>query len=89
MNVHLTPDLEQLVQTKMRSGHYSSASEVVREALRLMGERDEVLQIRKGEIRRKISQGLKSLRDGGGVDGDEAFRQLDERHELYRRRNRE
>jgi putative addiction module CopG family antidote len=35
MNVHLTPELEQLVQVK--SGRYNSASEVVREALRTMG----------------------------------------------------
>ncbi len=40
MNVHLTPELEQLVQTKVQSGRYNSASEVVREALRLMEQRD-------------------------------------------------
>src|SRR5207244_1007686 len=32
MDVHLTPELEQLVQDKVQSGRYSSASEVVREA---------------------------------------------------------
>jgi hypothetical protein len=31
MNVHLTPELEQLVQAKVQSGRYNSASEVVRE----------------------------------------------------------
>jgi antitoxin ParD1/3/4 len=35
MNVSLTPELEQFVQTKVQSGRYNSASEVVREALRL------------------------------------------------------
>ena len=39
MNVNLTPQLEELVRAKVASGMYSSASEVVREALRLMGGR--------------------------------------------------
>lgn len=38
MNVNLTPQLEALVKQKVASGLYSSASEVVREALRLMEE---------------------------------------------------
>ena len=33
MNVSLTPELEQLVAEKVQSGRYSSASEVIREAL--------------------------------------------------------
>ena len=40
MNVSLTPELEDLVNQKVRSGRYRSASEVVREALRLFEERD-------------------------------------------------
>ncbi len=40
MNVSLTPELEQLVQEKMASGLYQTASEVVRDALRLLKERD-------------------------------------------------
>lgn len=41
MNISLTPPLEALVQAKVDSGFYSNASEVVREALRLMHERDQ------------------------------------------------
>ncbi len=40
MNVSLTPELEELVRRKVESGMYGSASEVVREALRLLEERD-------------------------------------------------
>ena len=36
MNINLTPQLEQLVRSKVTTGLYNSASEVVREALRLM-----------------------------------------------------
>ncbi|GAA6622637.1 type II toxin-antitoxin system ParD family antitoxin [Scytonema sp. NUACC26] len=40
MNVSLTPELEQFVREKVKIGRYPSASEVVREALRLLEERD-------------------------------------------------
>src|SRR5277367_6746005 len=40
MNVSLTPELEKFVTTKVESGRYNSASEVVREALRLLDEHD-------------------------------------------------
>jgi antitoxin ParD1/3/4 len=40
MNVNLTPQLETMVRQKVETGLYNNASEVVREALRLMEERD-------------------------------------------------
>ncbi|MBZ0159057.1 MAG: type II toxin-antitoxin system ParD family antitoxin, partial [bacterium] len=40
MNISLTPQLEKLVKNKVESGLYGSASEVIREALRLLEERD-------------------------------------------------
>lgn len=46
MNVSLTPDLERYVAKKLESGHYRSASEVVREGLRLLAERDRLLDAR-------------------------------------------
>ena len=41
MNVSLTPELEQYVQEKVSSGLYYSASEVIREGLRLLKEREQ------------------------------------------------
>ena len=41
MNIHLTPELERLLEKKVKTGRYTSASAVVREALQLMEERDE------------------------------------------------
>jgi antitoxin ParD1/3/4 len=73
MNIHLTRELEQLVQNKVQSGRYNSASEVVREALRLMEERD----LRKEEIRKKIAEGLESQRLGRLVDGEVVFDRLE------------
>ena len=44
MNVSLTPKLEQFIRTKVESGRYLSASEVVREALRLLEQKDKRLE---------------------------------------------
>ena len=52
MSVHLTPELEQLVQARVKSGRCNSASEVVREALRLMEQKDEVRAIQLQELRK-------------------------------------
>jgi len=40
VNVNLTPRLEEMVRQKVETGLYNNASEVVREALRLMEARD-------------------------------------------------
>jgi antitoxin ParD1/3/4 len=72
MNISLTPELEQLVNEKVKSGRYASASEVIREGLRLLEERDEVKQHRLGEIRQKIDRGLDQLDRGQGIPGHQA-----------------
>ena len=60
MNVSLTPELEQYIQEKVSSGLYHSASEVVREGLRLLKEREQLQQIRMQELRQDIQAGLDS-----------------------------
>ena len=60
MNVNLTPQLEEMVRHKVDSGLYTSASEVVREALRLMEERDRVREAKLGQLRQDIREGLES-----------------------------
>jgi len=73
MNVSLTPELEKMVQRKVQTGRYNSASEVVREALRLMEERDQV----KAEVRKKIAAGVESAQAGSLTGGEEFFAQLE------------
>ena len=64
MNVSLTPELENLVNEKVKSGLYNSASEVIREGLRLLQEQDLLKQIRRDELRREIMLGVNQLRNG-------------------------
>jgi antitoxin ParD1/3/4 len=60
MNVNLTPQLEELVRSKVASGMYTSASEVVREALRLMDEQDRLRAAKLDQLRDDIRQGMDS-----------------------------
>ena len=60
MNVSLTPQLEELVKKKVACGLYGSASEVMREALRLLDERDRIQAMRFEELRVEIRKGLDS-----------------------------
>ena len=76
MNVNLTPELEQLVHRKVKTGRYNSASEVVREALRLLEEHDQIRRVRLEEMRRKVQEGWDSLRRGEGEDGETFMAQL-------------
>jgi len=67
----LTPELEELIAQKVQSGRYTTASEVIREALRLLEEHDEIRQKRLAAIREKIDRGLEQLDNGEGIPGDQ------------------
>ena len=60
INVNLTPHLEEMVRQKVKSGLYTSASEVIREALRLMGEQDSLRQAKFDKLRQDIRAGIES-----------------------------
>lgn len=73
MNVNLTDELDELVRAKVSSGLYNSASEVVRDALRLMAERDRLSEIREEEFRKAVAKGVADLDAGRFTDlADEA-----------------
>jgi len=82
VNISLTPELERLVDDKVRSGRYASASEVIREGLRLLEEREELKQQRLAEVRRKIDRGIEQLDRGLGIPGPEARARLRQRKSL-------
>ena len=66
MNVSLTAELEKLVNEKVASGMYHSASEVVREGLHLLKERDELRRVQMDEVRRDVMLGVEQVRAGQG-----------------------
>ena len=69
MNVSLTPELERRISQKVESGLYTTASEVVREGLRLLFEKDETRAARLARLNADIDLGLAQLDRGEGLDG--------------------
>ncbi|MEN8151709.1 MAG: type II toxin-antitoxin system ParD family antitoxin [Planctomycetota bacterium] len=76
MNVNLSPELEKLVQDKVRSGLYASQSEVVREALRLLVEHDEARLAHLERIREGVVQGIREADRGEFLDGADVIREM-------------
>jgi antitoxin ParD1/3/4 len=64
MNISLTPELEKLVQQKVKSGLYNNASEVVREALRLMKESEAVRSAKLRQLKIALAKGEADIASG-------------------------
>lgn len=64
MNVSLTPQLEELVRKRVDSGRYTSASEVMREALRLLDAYEAVRESSLTKLRLSIEAGWKDVEAG-------------------------
>lgn len=86
MNVSLTPELETIVTKKVKSGLYNSASEVVREGLRLLQQRDEIRELKLEGLRKEIQKGIDDLEAGRFSDGDEVMSEF-KRHLLSVKQN--
>jgi antitoxin ParD1/3/4 len=76
MNVSLTPELERYINEKVETGSYRSASEVVRESVRLLQRVEEDRAARLAALRRDINEGIAQLDRGEWVDGEEAFAEV-------------
>lgn len=70
MNVSLTPQLESYVKQKVAAGMYNSVSEVMREALRLLEERDTLKEMKLAALRRDLQEGIDELDRGEGTPLD-------------------
>ncbi len=86
MNLNLTPELESLIHQEVTSGLYNSASEVVREALRLMQTHDEFRHAKLEALRRDIQEGLDDIEAGRVRDGKEAMAEIKKRLEKKRKK---
>jgi len=86
MNVSLTPELEKFVSNKVQMGRYNSASEVVREALRLLEEHELARAAQLGEFNKELGRRLAALDRGEHVDPDEVRSRLQGKSEGRRKK---
>lgn len=87
MNVSLTSDLEKFVQAKVENGRYNSASEVVREALRLLEEYERARAAQLAEFNLELGRRLASLDRGETVAPATTRARLRRKSQQLRRRS--
>jgi antitoxin ParD1/3/4 len=76
INVSLTPEFEKFVEAEVASGRYQSASEVFREGLRLLQDREEERKVVLEEVRKKVRRGLEATKRGELFDGEQVLREI-------------
>ncbi|WP_024587961.1 type II toxin-antitoxin system ParD family antitoxin [Aliihoeflea sp. 2WW] len=76
ISAELGPHLEQFVAKLVTSGRYNSKSEVLRDGLRLLEERQAKLEA----LDKMIAEGLASLDRGEGKPADEVFDRLEAKY---------
>ncbi len=76
MNVSLTPELEKYVNAKVNSGMYTSASEVIRESLRLLHTYEDIQNHRTQQLNDAIDVGLHQLSKGQKISAKESYDKL-------------
>lgn len=86
MNVSLTPELESFVNAKVDTGRYNSASEVVREALRLLEEHESIRARQVQAFNEELVRRLASIDRGELVDPLESRARLQRKSEERRKR---
>ena len=87
MNVSLTPELDSFVAGKVESGRYNSASEVVREALRLLEEHDRARSAQIAAFNHEIGARLASLDRGEHVKPEKVRQRLEQKSRERRKRS--
>lgn len=85
MDVSLTPELEEFIGAKVGSGRYNSASEVVREALRLLEEHDSAHAAQLAEFNTELGRRLASLDRGETIDPADSRARLQRKSEERRK----
>ncbi len=85
MNVNLADVFDNFIADLLKTGLYQSQSEVVREGLRLLKEREDLKQLRLAELRKEIAIGSEQADRGELVDGREAFAEIRRRSAARKR----
>jgi antitoxin ParD1/3/4 len=89
MNVSLGRKWETFVERKVKNGDFQTASEVLREGLRLLEEKDLLKRISvlsMAELEERLLAGVESLKHGQGTEGEEAFKRLRQRAQERKKR---
>jgi len=76
LNVSLTPELDEFVRDRVDTGRYQTASEVVREGLRLLELQERDRDAAHAMLKNKLQLAAAQSESGALVDGEEFIDQL-------------
>jgi antitoxin ParD1/3/4 len=85
MNVNLGPTFDEFVAEMLDTGLYQSQSEILREGLRLLKEREDLKKVRLAELRNQIALGVEQADRRNFMDGPRAFAKIREKGARRRR----
>lgn len=85
MNVSLTPEALQFIQSQLETGEYASADEVIMAGIKLLEEREHIYKGRFEELRQEIAIGIEQLDRGERLDGREVIEQLRQKNQAQRK----
>ena len=88
INVNLGAVFDKFIAQLLKTGMYQSQSEVVREGLRLLKEREDLKNLRLAELRKEIAIGSEQADRGEFIDGEETFAEIRRRSAERKRAKR-
>jgi antitoxin ParD1/3/4 len=83
MDIHLRPELEEMIKKDIQRGPYQTVDEFVEHAVSLLHEQEAWLAEHGTAIRAKIEQGYAAAQRGELIDSDQVRFRLDERKRAW------
>ena len=87
MNITLSSEQEQFIQSQIATGKYTNIQQVIDSALRLLEKQDQNYEQWLDETRQKVKVGLEQLERGDKVDGEVVIAQLEAKFQRMREEN--
>jgi antitoxin ParD1/3/4 len=87
MNITLSPEQEQFIQSQIATGKYTNIQQVIDSALKLLEKQDQNYEQWLDETRQKVKVGLEQLERGDKVDGEVVIAQLEAKFKRMREEN--
>jgi antitoxin ParD1/3/4 len=84
MNITLSPEQEQFIQTQINKGKYTNSQQIIDKALELLAKQEQEYEKWLNETRQKVQVGLEQLERGEKVDGEIVIAQLEEKFKRLR-----
>jgi antitoxin ParD1/3/4 len=88
MTIHLTPELEQLIQKDVERRPCQTLDEFVERAVQMLHKQEDWLSANKAEISAKVEEGFAAAQRGELIDGDQVRTEMEEKKRTWRAEQR-